>query len=126
MVLHFQYHEIGHLRFYIRKQRQAEMGWVVPGFPGQCVIPEQVYFTLHLQSLTSLLLLHEASFASKQQLGNAFMRFVSWKAEILKSSSKAATPSDIMMTVVPGALSILEKMHAEGIRRGHTVSLSVG
>lgn len=28
-----------------------------------------------------------------------------------------------MMTVVPGAGSILENMHAEGIRRGHTVSL---
>lgn len=59
---------------------------------------------------------------SKQQLGNAFVKFVGWKAVILKTSTKAATPSDIMMTAVSGAVSILEK----GIRRGHTVSLSVG
>lgn len=99
------------------------MGWVVPGFPGQCALPVQVNFTLHLQSLTSLLPLHEASVVSKQQLGNAFVKFFGWKAVILKTST--ATPSDIM-TVVSGAVSILENMHAEGIRRGHTVSLWVG
>lgn len=62
---------------------------------------------------------------SKQQLGKAFevSKFVGWKAVILKSSTKAATPCDIMMTVVSGAVSILDNMHAEGIR-GHTVSLS--
>lgn len=96
----------------------------MPGSPGQCALPVQVNFTRHLQSLNSLLLLHEASVVSKQQLGKAFVQFVGWKAVILETSTKAATPSDIMMTVV--SVSILENMHAEGIRRGHTVSLWVG
>lgn len=41
----------------------------------QPVLPVQDYFTLHLQSLTSLLLLHEASDACKQQLENTFVKF---------------------------------------------------
>lgn len=37
---------------------------------------------------------------------------------ILETSTEAATPSDLMMPVVSGAVSILDNMHAEGIRKG--------
>lgn len=37
---------------------------------------------------------------------------------ILETSTEAAPPSDIMMTVASGAVSILENMHAEGISKG--------
>lgn len=77
-----------------------------------------VYFTLQLQSLTSLLLLHEASDAGKRQLGNTFIKFVCWRAALLETSTQATIPHDIMMTVVTGAPSILENMHAECIRKG--------
>lgn len=41
---------------------------------------------------------------------------------ILETSTEAAPPSDIMMTVASGAVSILENMHAEGIsKRPHSV-----
>ena len=37
---------------------------------------------------------------------------------ILETSAKATIPNDIMMTVVAGAVSVLENMHAEGFRKG--------
>lgn len=41
---------------------------------------------------------------------------------IFETSTKATIPNDIMMAVVPGAVSILENIHAEGIRKGpHSV-----
>lgn len=67
-------------------------------------------------------MVHEASDAGKRQLGNTFIKFVCWKAVILETSTKATISNDIMMTVVTGAVSILENMHAEGIRKGpHSV-----
>lgn len=67
---------------------------------------------------------HEASDAGKRQLGNTFIRFVCWKVVILETSTKTTIPNDIMMTVVTGAVSILENMHAEGMRKGpHSVSI---
>lgn len=86
------------------------------------LLPVHASFTLHLQSLTFLLLLHEASDAGKRQLRNTFIKFVCWKAVIFKTSTKATIPNDIMMTVVTGTVSILENTHAEGIRKGpHSV-----